>query len=115
LAPGLVAHRLRHHARLLREMSGVGMVEIIRIFQRVGEHEGRIGLAVDVDHAVEMLAGEPQRIIAGIEELDLGAENLRGARGFVLAPGFHCRERRAGFLPGELAFAALAESSGTRS
>ena len=105
-----MAHRLRHDAGLLREMGGVGMIEIVRVFQRMGEHEGRIGLAVDVDHAVEMRFGEPQRIIAGIEEFDLRAEHRGRALGLVLAAGLDLFQRRARFLPGELAFAALAEA-----
>ena len=105
----LVAHGLRHHAGFLREMRGVGMIEIVGVLERVGEHEGRIGLAIDVDHAVEMLLGELERIVAAIEELDLGAEQGGGAFGLVLAAGLHLFQRRARLLPGELAFAALAE------
>ena len=55
LGARLVAHGLRHHARLLREMGGGRVIEIVGVLERVGEHEGRIELAVDVDHAVEML------------------------------------------------------------
>ena len=46
-----------------------------------------MSLAIDVDHAVEMRIGQPQRIIAGIEEFDLGAEHRGGALGLVLAAG----------------------------
>jgi len=35
-------------------MRGARMVEIIGVFQRMGEHEGRVELAIDIDHAVEM-------------------------------------------------------------
>ena len=106
---GLVAHRLRHHAGLLREMRGIRMIEIIGIFQRVGQHEGRIELAVDIDHAVEMRLGQPQRIVAGVEELDFRAEHLGRALRLVAPAGLDLLQRRAGFLPGELALAALAE------
>ena len=68
-----------------------------------------MSLAVDVDHAVEMLLVELQRIVAAIEELDLGAEQGGGALGLVLAAGFDLLQRGARLLPGELAFAALAE------
>ena len=64
----LVAHGLRHHARLLREMRGVGVIEIIRVLERVAEHEGRIELAVDVDHAVEVPLVELERIVVKEEE-----------------------------------------------
>ena len=52
------------------------MIEIVGIFQRVGQHEGRIEFAVDIDHAVEMRFRQTQRIVAGVEEFDLGAEHL---------------------------------------
>ena len=105
---GLVAHRLRDHAGLLREMGGVRMIEIVRILERVREHERWVEFAVDIDHAVEMRFVELERIVAAIEELDLGAEQGGGAFGLVLAAGFDFLKRRAGFLPGELAFAAFA-------
>ena len=104
-----MTHRLRDHAGLLREMRGIGMVEIIRVFQGVRQHEVRIELAVDVDHAVEMRFRQLQGIVAAIEELDLGAEQLCGALRLVLAAGLDRFQRRAGFLPGELALAALAK------
>ncbi len=99
LRAGFVAHRLRHHAGLLREMRGIRMVEIVGVFQRVSQHERGILLAVDIDHAVEMLFVELERIVAAVEELDLGAEDRR----------LDAVERCALFLPRELAFAALAE------
>ena len=40
LRAGLVAHRLRDDARLLREMRRVRMIEIVGIFQRMRQHEG---------------------------------------------------------------------------
>src|SRR5690349_12043592 len=52
---------------------------------------------------------QPQGIVAAIEELDLGAEELCRALGLVLAAGLHRVQRRARLLPGELALAALAE------
>ena len=85
------------------------MVEIVRVGERMREHEGRIEFAIDVDHAVEMLLVQFQRIVAAVEELDLSAEQVGGALGLILAAGLHALERRAFFLPGELAFAALAE------
>ncbi len=89
-------------------MRGVGMIEIVRVLQRMRQHEGRIFLAVDVDHAVEVLVVELERIVAAVEEFDLGAQKLRRALGFVLAAGFDLLERRAGFFPRELAFAPFA-------
>jgi hypothetical protein len=49
-----------------------------------------------------------QRVIAGVEELDFGAEQGGGALGLIFAAGFNACQRGAGFLPGELALAALA-------
>ncbi len=56
-----------------------------------------------------MLLGELERIVAAIEELDVGAEQRGGAFGLVLAAGLDLLQRGARLLPGELAFAALAE------
>src|SRR5271165_1279592 len=51
---------------------------------------------------------ELEWIIAAIEELDLGPKQLGGPLRLVLASGLDRFQRRAGFLPGKLAFAALA-------
>ena len=59
------------------------MIEIVGVLERVREHEGRIGFTVDVDHAVDMRLRQPQRIVAGVEEFDLGAEQLGGTLGLV--------------------------------
>ena len=104
----LVTHGLCHDARLLREMGSVRMVEIVRIFKCVGEHERWIELAIDVDHAVEMRIVEFERIVAAIEELDFRAEQFGSALGFVLAARLDLFQRGPGFLPGKLTFAALA-------
>ncbi len=50
-----------------------------------------------------------QRIIAGVEEFDLGAERRCGALGLVAAAGLDLVERHPRLLPGELGFPALAE------
>ena len=105
----LVAHSLRDDARLL----GVGcrrrMIDIVGIFQRMREHEARVEFAINVDQPLHMRVGEAQRIIAGIEKFDLGAERCCGALRFVLAAGLDLFQRHARLLPGELGFPALAE------
>jgi hypothetical protein len=53
--------------------------------------------------------GEAQGIVAGIEELDLGAEGGRGALSLVAAPGLDLLERHTGLFPCKLGFAALSE------
>jgi hypothetical protein len=73
------------------------------------QHEARIEFAVDVDHAVEMRFRQLQRIVAAVEELDLGTEQLGRPLRLVLAAGLDRFQRRALFFPRELAFAALAE------
>ena len=85
------------------------MVEIVGILQRVSQHEGRIELAVDIDHAVEMRLRQPQRIIAGVEKFDFRTQHLRRALRLVAPSGLDLLHPRARLLPGELAFAALAE------
>src|SRR6185437_9826447 len=97
LGARLVAHRLCDDARFLREVRGVRMIEIVRVLQRVREHESRIGLPVDVDHAVEVRFGELERIVAAVEELDLGAQKRRGPLRLVLAARLHLLHRRACF------------------
>ena len=47
-------------------------------------------------------------IVAGVEELDLRAEDAGRALGLVAALRLHLGERHAGLLPGPLALAALA-------
>ena len=73
------------------------------------QHKARVELAVDVDQPLHMRVGQAQRIVAGIEEFDLGAERCRGALGLVLAAGLDLLQRHARLLPGELGFPALAE------
>src|SRR5450756_2334556 len=52
---------------------------------------------------------EVQRIVAGIEEFDLGAERRGGPFRLVLAAGLDLLQRHPRLLPGELGFPALAE------
>ena len=103
-----MAGRLGDDARLLGEVRRLGMVEVVGILQRVRQHEGGLQLAIDVDRAVEHLGRRAQRIVAGIEELDLGAEHGRGLLGLLAALRLHVLQPHAGLLPGELALAALA-------
>ena len=56
-----------------------------------------------------MSLGQPQRIVAGIEELDLRAQHLRGALRLVAPAGLDLVEGGAALLPGELALATLAK------
>ncbi len=49
----LVPGGLGDHPRLLRHVGGDRMIEIVRVFEGVGQHEGRTLLAVDVDEPVE--------------------------------------------------------------
>jgi len=85
------------------------MIEVVGVFERVGEHEARRGFAVDVDHTVEVLLVQLERIIAAVKEIDFGPEQLGGALRLILAAGLHAFQGRALFLPGELTLAALAE------
>src|SRR5262245_54079691 len=85
------------------------MVEIVRILERMRQHERRIELAVDVDHAIEMAFAELERVVAAIEELDFSAKQLGSTLGLVFAARLYFFQCGARFFPGELAFAALAE------
>ena len=73
----------------------------------MGEHEGRIELAIDIDHAIEVRFAQAQRIVAGVEEFDFRPEHLRRPLRFVATACLDLVQRRASLLPGELAFAAL--------
>lgn len=105
----LVTHGLCDDAGLLRIGGRCRMIDVVGILQRVCQHKARIELAVDIDQAVHMRIRQPQWIIAGIEELDLGPKCSRSPLGFVLAAGFHLLKRHARLLPGELGLSALAE------
>ena len=85
------------------------MIDVVGIFQRMRQHEARIKLAKHIGQPLHMRVCQSQRIIAGIEELDLGAQ--RGGRPLrlVLAPGLDLLQRHALLLPGKLGFAALTE------
>src|SRR6476620_8782181 len=71
-------------------------------------HEGRVDLAIDVDHAIEMALVELQRVVAAVEEFDLCAEEFRCALGLVFAAGFYFFQCGARLFPGKLAFPAFA-------
>ena len=73
------------------------------------QDKARVEFAVDVDQPIHMRRREAQRIIAGIEEFDLGAERCRGAFGLVAAAGLDLVQGHIWLLPGKLGFAALAE------
>ncbi len=88
-------------------MRGSGMIEVVRVVQRVREDERRVQLTEDIDRAVEHLGRMAQRIVAAVEELDLCAQDSGGLLGFCLPAGLHLGERDALLLPGELALAAL--------
>ena len=75
----LVPGRLGDDAGLLREARRLGMIHVVGVLQRMGEHEGRLQLAVDVDEPVEHLRRGAQRIVARVEELDLRAQHRGGA------------------------------------
>src|SRR4029079_2621553 len=65
--------------------------------------------AVDIHHAVEMYLAKAQRVVAGVEEFDFRAQHLGRALRLVAPARLDLFQRGAGFLPGELALAALAE------
>ncbi len=104
----LVAGGLGDDAGLLREARRLGMVDIVGVLERVGQHEGRLQLVEDVDGAIEHGVGGAQGIVAGIHELDLGSEHRSGALSLVAALCLDVFHLHAGLLPGELALAAFA-------
>src|SRR5579872_618217 len=105
----LMAHRLGYDARLLSIGGSRRMIDIVGIFQRVGQYKTWVEFAVDVDQPLHMCTRQPQRIIAGVEKLDLGAECGRGAFRLILAAGLDLLKRHARLLPGKLRFTPLAK------
>ncbi len=77
LAWCVVASCLCEHPRLQSHPGCRRMVRVIRIGQRVGEHDGRLHPPVAAHDRVGEVLGLGQRVIAGIGELDCRAENLR--------------------------------------
>ena len=75
----------------------------------MGEHEGGLHLADRIDEPEPRLAVHLERIVAEIEELDVGhAERLRGFFRFLAPACLHFLKRHAGVLPELGALAALA-------
>jgi hypothetical protein len=75
-------------ARLLGEMGCQGVIEIVRVFQRVCEHKRGSAFAIDVDDALEDRFRYAQRIVDRVEELDFRAEDLGGPCASSRRPAF---------------------------
>jgi hypothetical protein len=107
---GVVAVRLGDDARFLGHLRGQGMIEVVGVGQRVGEDEGGMGLAVDVDQAEELLLRYPHGVVAHVEELHLRHARAPRRALRLLAPRrFDSLERDALLAPQLLRLAALAE------
>ena len=90
---------LRDDPGLLREAGGFRMIEIIRIREGVGEHEGGHQLAIMSDEVEEDLVAEAQRIVAEIHEHHLAAEDGGRGFGFAAAIRLDALERHALLAP----------------
>ena len=73
-----VADGLREHARVQGHPRRGRVVAVVGIVERVGEDDVRLGRAVDGDQLVGQFGGVEQRVVAGVEEDDLGAEGGGG-------------------------------------
>ena len=103
-----VAFGLRVDARLQRDLIRGRMIRIVRIVVGVRQHDLRPASAVLLDECLDKRVGRTQRIVAGIEEPDLGAEEPGRALRLGAADLLDAFDRHARFLPGALALAALA-------
>ena len=70
--------RLRDDARVLGEIGRRGMVVVVDVLLGVGEHEGGMDRAVDVDQAEQRVLRQIKRIVAEVPELDVGDAELLG-------------------------------------
>src|ERR1700722_2130605 len=100
---------LRIDTRLQRKHVGVRMIGIIGIFVGMRQDYFGLKLAILHHHFVNGFFGSLNRIVAGIEETDLGAQNPSRPLGFLLPLHLHALHRHAGLLPQKLRFTALAE------
>ena len=108
-AGGRITGRLCIDAGIESDAVGGGMVGIVGIEVRVGEDELGLMDAIFSDNLCDGFRGGKQRVIAGIEETDVSAEDGGGAGGFRAANFFDALDGHAGLFPSALAFAAFAE------
>jgi hypothetical protein len=70
------AGRLGEDTGLHRDLARLRVVEVVGVGRRVGQHDARLHAPVEVDQPVDQLGARLERIVAGVEELDLGTEHL---------------------------------------
>ena len=107
LSARIVAVRLRHDARLLREVRSQRMIEIVGILQRVRQNKLRLKLAINLHQLVQRVFAKPHRIIAHVDENCPCAQNLRRSHGFLLPHRLYFFDRHAWLAPKFCRFAAL--------
>src|SRR6185503_20529762 len=96
LLAGVVAMRLGYDACVLRELGDRGMVVVVNILVRVGQHERRMDGAVDVHKSVERILVEGDWVVSKVPELNVGdAETFGGGFSFLLTLDFDTLQRHA--------------------
>jgi hypothetical protein len=101
------ADGLGEHAGLERHARRGRMVAVVRVAQGVRQHDRGLHAPVEVDEARDGLARLDERVVAEVEELDLGTESGCRGLGLVAADGLDLIERPA-LEPLARGFAALA-------
>jgi hypothetical protein len=106
---GIVSMGLRDDARVLNEMSGERMIEIVGIVKRMGEDELGANFSVEGSEFEEHLIVDAHRVIADVEEDGVGTQDFCGAPGFRSSRGFDGVESHARLAPESCGFAAFAK------
>ncbi len=85
------------------------VVGVVRVAGRMGQDNVRLARPILRDQAVEQFVREAKRVVAGVEELHLGAEERRGLLRLRSPDLLDAIEHHPRLLPGALTLTALAE------
>jgi hypothetical protein len=100
---------LRNDARLLRDVRREGVVEVVRVLQRVRQDELRPHFAIQSGQLIESVVWHAHRVIAQIKELNLSAQNGGGTLSLVFTVSLHLFQCHPCLAPQLGGFSALAE------
>ncbi|MNF83008.1 hypothetical protein D3C84_653210 [compost metagenome] len=96
---GLITFRLGDDARLLGQVHGQRMVVVVRVFDRVTEHEIRLHATKHIGQTKQRFFVSAHRIVADVEEFHARAKDLRCGFRLVATCGFDLVFRHLAFAP----------------